>query len=246
MSVVGGTEGWEFMVNHLEGGDVGYLTPELMEQLNRLEGLTDSVSCQTLFHLATMVPVNQAIVELGVYTARSVCWLGAGARAAGVVGGVWGIDLWDIHTNRVRHNRGTPAQDPTVRRLAKRQVAEMDLEGIVTLIRDFTVDYAVRYTGPKVGLLYVDANHSRDAVLADVGAWYNHLADDAVIVFDDYCQGRPMGVDGVGRESSDGDTITWEYSKGRVRDAVKILEKEGMIVDVAESASRFAVCRKGK
>lgn len=206
------------------------LTDELLRKLQALEGLTDSKACETLFHLATMVPKDQAIVELGVYTGKSLCWLACGARSAGVEGGVWGIDLWELHPDRVRHKKSTPAQDPIVRQTAKRQIEEMGFAvgGLVTLIRDFTTAYALRYLGPKVGLLYIDADHTRDAVLADFAAWRNHLAEDAVIVFDDFCQ-----------------QVSGEYATDRVRDAVLELCEQSWIVDLVESDNRFAICRKG-
>lgn len=196
-------------------------------EFSGLEGLTDDEGCQLLYSLAKEVPGDLAIVELGVYTGKSICYIGAGARDGnGCL--VWGVDLWDTHTNRVRHKKSIPAQETVIRLTAKKQVKELDLDN-VTLIRDFSAAYPLRYDGPKVGLLYIDADHTRDAVLADFSAWWDYLAEDAVIVFDDYEQ-----------------KVKGEYPEDRVRAAVTRLSKQGWISNVTSQAGRFAVCRKGK
>lgn len=191
-----------------------------------LEGLTSDEGCRALYALA--LEATSAIVELGVYTGKSICYLGAGSRDGHGVP-VWGVDLWDTHKDRVRHKRSMPAQETEVRLKARKQVHDMGLwKNPITLIRDFSAGYPKRYEGPKVDLLFVDADHTRDAVLADFAAWWEHLADEAVIVFDDYSQ-----------------RVEGKYPEGRVRDAVKKLKKDKWLVEVEEVAGRFAVAKKG-
>ena len=44
---------------------------------------------------------------------------------------------------------------------------------------------AAHYDGPPIGLLFIDGEHTTEAVLDDHGAWAPHLAPDAMVVFHD-------------------------------------------------------------
>src|SRR5690606_12799566 len=67
----------------------------------------------------------------------------------------------------------------------------------VSLIRDFSVKAAEKWSAGPVGLLFVDGDHRYDAVRADVSAWAAHLASDAVIAFDDYAATHPEVIRAV-------------------------------------------------
>lgn len=57
---------------------------------------------------------------------------------------------------------------------------------LIKTVRDFGVNVATNWDGPKVGLWYCDADHRYDPVLADFYSWKPHLAEGAIICFDDY------------------------------------------------------------
>lgn len=59
------------------------------------------------------------------------------------------------------------------------------------MIRDFSVDAAAAWTGPKIGLLFIDGDHRQPAVRKDFRKWQPHLDRHAVIVFDDYSDSHP-------------------------------------------------------
>jgi len=69
-------------------------------------------------------------------------------------------------------------------RVAHRVVAGSS-NGTVTWVKAFSAEVGRRWTGPAVELLFVDGDHSFEGVAADWEAWSPHLADDAVVVFDD-------------------------------------------------------------
>ena len=159
----------------------------------RLPGLTPVPVCQELAQLAAAVPADQAIVEIGVYKGRTACWLGAGARS-GYGAHVWAVDPWDLPGDRRPYNycggsrkaqriRAAFTSAATRQRAAK-AVADCGLTEQVTLVRGFGQDYARGWSGPAVGLLYVDGDHN--VARGDIDAWWPHLAADAVIAVDDY------------------------------------------------------------
>lgn len=161
-------------------------------ELHDIPGATPHSVCQELRALATLVPATEAIVELGVWLGRSLCYLGAGAKE-GQGAKVIGIDAWDLPGQRKTYEeslRGLPGSggftDTSVRLKASRHVVACGLADSVTLQRGFSAAAGLSWRGPKIGLLFIDADHHEPAVLADFASWRPHLADDAVVAFDDY------------------------------------------------------------
>ena len=56
----------------------------------------------------------------------------------------------------------------------------------VTPVRDYSTNAAANYDGTPIRMHFVDAVHSREAVLEDVGQWAQWFTPDVVAVFDDY------------------------------------------------------------
>lgn len=136
---------------------------------------------------AAKIPAGQAIVELGVYQGGSLRYLTDGARQ-GFGAPVFGVDGWgmaSIYRNRPKLRR---QYGPGNQRLAATAAPG------AKLIRALTTDAAKDWAGPRVGLLFIDADHSYMGAMGDFLAWRPHLADGAVVAFDDYWVGRFDGV----------------------------------------------------
>src|SRR5690606_41405407 len=65
---------------------------------------------------------------------------------------------------------------------AERHCAGLDN---LSLIRAFSADAARAYDGPKIGLWYLDAEHTYAAVLADFDAWVPHFGKGCMVAFED-------------------------------------------------------------
>lgn len=155
-----------------------------------LQGLIPNELGDVLSRLASQVPAGQAIVEIGSYKGKSTCYLAAGA-AAGRAAGVWAVDPWDTAGN-VTGRFGFAE-------LATREAFEAQVEGAgfagqITAVQGFSVDVAGAWDGPPIGLLYIDGDHSEQAVRADFNAWRRHLAPSATVAFDDLDTPRNPGV----------------------------------------------------
>ena len=92
-----------------------------------------------------------------------------------------------------------------------------DVTGIrplVTTIKGFSLDVAKTWKAdghPKVALLWHDAAHHHDEVLADLRAWLPLMADDAVVVLHD--AGNPnYGVVSAATEAFKRRTAKWDWS----------------------------------
>ena len=67
-------------------------------------------------------------------------------------------------------------------------------------MQQFSTIAAAEWSGPRVGLLFVDADHEESAVRADVAAWRPHLAEKHVIALDVIDTPRNPGVRVVAEE----------------------------------------------
>jgi hypothetical protein len=154
-------------------------------------GFVEVPACERLRALAAQVPADQAIVELGAYKGRSTGWLALGA-SEGNGARIVSIDCWDLRPAE-DWPAGSPAytqaySDPATEAAYQ---AHLDLTGIrpqVTTVKGFGLDFAKDWKSeglPKVGLLWHDAAHHYDEVLADLKAWIPLMANDAVIVLHD-------------------------------------------------------------
>jgi hypothetical protein len=159
-------------------------------QLTDLRGLITTEVGEALRDLAAAVPADLAIVELGSFKGMSTAHLATGARD-GHGAHVWAVDPWDLPGN-VYGKHGYSA--PIVRDEFERQLRAMRLWSRITPLRAFSVDAATDWTGPAIGLLYIDADHAEAAVRADVHAWTPHLAAGHTLAFDDLDTPRNPGV----------------------------------------------------
>lgn len=162
------------------------------DELAELDGLISRDVGELLYAFAALVSADQAIVELGSYRGKSTCYLATGA-AIGNEAPVYAVDAWSEEVSAWRY--AVLAQLPSP--VFEDFTAQLDKTGVrdgVHIIRSLTTLAAELYDGPPVGLLYIDGDHSRDAVLADFRAWRHHLAPNAVVVFDDFGVTKNPGV----------------------------------------------------
>lgn len=143
------------------------------------ETLTEVAALSWLRQAAQSVSSTQACVEIGVYRGGSLACLAEGA-AAGRGAQVYGVDAWGLaaaYPSRPHMHQRYVSEDMAV--------AAQTAPG-ATLIRSLSVDAARAWDGPPIGLLYIDGEHTRKAVLADFAAWRVHLAVGAEVAFDDH------------------------------------------------------------
>lgn len=188
------------------------------EELADLVGLITPEIGRTLYEYARLIDPHQPIVELGSYRGASTCWLAAGRRDATATGrpcaSVYAVDAWSIEVNTwSRYIASAEIYE------FHRQVLSRGLGSNVIAMQGLTVEMATQYADEPIGLLYIDADHSEEAALADFYAWQPHLARDATVIFDDYLTPQNPGVEA----------------------AVSRLEREGHLTRVELQAGRLAV-----
>lgn len=183
-----------------------------------VEALIEQVAMDHLAELAGKVPADQAVIEIGTHHAANLANMAHGAKA-GNGARCYGVDPYgsgDIYRGRPHMLKRYTSADLDV---AREHLRDAKVVKQTSIIVGTSTEAAVDWTGPKVGLLVIDAEHRKPNVLADFRAWQPHLADGAVVAFDDYEQ-RFHGV----------------------IEAVTELVAEGAISEPEVIGTRLAVC----
>jgi len=155
------------------------------KEFKEVRGATPDEIGMTLADFALQVPADQEIVELGVFQGRTALIMAWGAKQ-GHGAHVTAIDPWDLEGNVY----DPPFTEADSRRWAEYRIRELGYQDQVLLIQNFSVDVAENWEAlngaQKVGLLYVDGDHTKEGARQDIVSWAPHLAPGAVIAVDDY------------------------------------------------------------
>jgi predicted O-methyltransferase YrrM len=160
-------------------GRMGSMKPPRF--FKRVRGATPEDIMMALADFAAQVPAGQEIVEIGVFHGRTALQMAWGARQ-GNGAHVTAIDPWDLPGNTY----DPPFTDSGTRRWAFHHVKTLGYARSITLVQAFSVDAAMTYDGPPIGLLFIDGDHSEEGATRDIEIWAPHLAPDARIAVDDY------------------------------------------------------------
>jgi hypothetical protein len=144
---------------------------------NSTAGIRDEEG-QHLSWLASQVPAELSIVEIGSHKGKSTCFLAAGSRA-GKGAHVYAVDLWTLGVGRTYAHYHA---EETWRTFQKQTEPYRDL---ITPVQMASVDAAKRRRR-AIGLLWIDANHTYKGCLSDYQAWNHFVPLDGRIAFHDY------------------------------------------------------------
>ena len=156
-----------------------------MLKINGIKVYSNEGALAELGTLAAKVAKTKAIVEVGVFQGGSLRVIAENAK-----GPVYGVDTWGLEGAYA-----SGSENPGKYGIDNMHKARAHCAGLknLTLTRAFSHDAAADYDGPKIGLFYLDAEHTHAAVLADFAAWAPHFAKGCVVAFDDY-RPRTQGV----------------------------------------------------
>jgi predicted O-methyltransferase YrrM len=142
--------------------------------IDAVDGWLSKREAELLFTIASQVPEGQSIVEIGSYKGRSTCALAAGAHDSVPI---YAVDPHTGDRSQVEAGATIDTWDEFRRNLSHAPH--------VIPMRALSTSAASSYSGPPIGLIFVDGWHSPEAVIADITTWSAHFAHD-VVVFDDF------------------------------------------------------------
>ncbi len=125
-----------------------------------------------LLKLARKVPVGGIAVEIGSYLGSSSCFLSIGLRKRS--GRLYCVDTW--------HNEAmTEGLRDTYTEFSRNTAPFRD---VIIPLRERSTNVSMEFT-KMVSLLFLDGDHSYEAVRDDFYAWLPHCSDHAIIVLHD-------------------------------------------------------------
>ena len=149
-----------------------------------VDGWLSDAQGRALFRAAAGTDGRGAIVEIGSWKGRSTTWLAAGARLAGQR--VYAVDPH-------HHSREYPEAETLDAFLAN--LARNGLSDVVDPLVMTSEEAAAHITGP-VELLFIDGDHSYEAVRRDAELWLPRLIEGGTVMFHDVAT---AGYDGPRR-----------------------------------------------
>lgn len=170
--------------------------PPFPSTFKQVKGVTPVGVEIALADFAAAVPADQEIVELGTYHGKTALVMAWGARQ-GHGAHVTAIDPWDLPGNVYGDEMGDLG---SARKWAGYWVRSLGYSNDVRLIRAFSHEAAESWSVPeidtvkRVGLLFVDGDHTAEGARRDIEAWAPHLAPGATIAIDDYVNPNYPGV----------------------------------------------------
>jgi len=154
-----------------------------LSDLAKLDGLITPDVGEYLYEAAKLIPEGQLIVEIGAWKGKSTCYLAAGRRD-GHGGNVVSVDQWDTTANQwSRYHAAAKLTEWSS------QVAKMGFTDTTEPLVGKSTDVASQWGSSGmlvIGLLYIDGDHERQAVIDDFNSWRPYLSDRATVIFDDY------------------------------------------------------------
>jgi predicted O-methyltransferase YrrM len=153
-----------------------------------VEGWLSDAQGRALFRAAAETRGRGAIVEIGSWKGRSTTWLASGARLAGHR--VYAIDPH----RRSREYPEAETRDEFLANLTRNGLTEIVEPLVMT-----SEEAAAQVAGP-VELLFIDGDHSYDAVRRDAEIWLPRLIDGGTVMFHDVATAAYSGPRRVVRE----------------------------------------------
>ena len=127
-----------------------------------------------LYDLARMLPEKSTVVEIGSYVGASTCFLAAGVRAFN--GKIMAIGPWSnfgmTEGLRDTYDEFLTNTEP--------------LRDWIIPLRGMAIQTSMHFDNP-IDLLFVDGDHSYEAVCADLAMWLPKVKDGGIVVCHDYC-----------------------------------------------------------
>jgi predicted O-methyltransferase YrrM len=153
-----------------------------------VEGWLSDAQGRALFRAAAETDGRGAIVEIGSWKGRSTTWLASGARLAGHR--VYAIDP---HC-RSREYPSAETLDEFLGNLARNGLADI-VEPLV-----MTSEAAAAHIEGPVELLFIDGDHSYEAVRRDAELWLPRLIEGGTVMFHDVATAAYSGPRRIVRE----------------------------------------------
>jgi len=122
--------------------------------------------------LAYSIPDNSKILELGVWKGRSLCSIADIIKEKNLK--VWAIDTFEgtDSTPYEKNHLAEEAKRINIQDIFEQNIKDFGLQDYITVIKGSTFDKHILFEDKTFDLLFLDADHSFEAVVKDIKNWY--------------------------------------------------------------------------
>lgn len=153
-----------------------------ISNINTIFTFTNKRELRSLYNLALACPYNAVALEIGSYLGSSSCYLAAGLSQ--VNGHLFCIDTWQNET-MPEGERDTFAE------------FQKNINGVkqwITPVRKRSDEISEQDIRVPLNLVFIDGDHSYDAVKSDFDCVQKWMAEDGIIAFHDFSSPNFEGV----------------------------------------------------
>lgn len=163
------------------------MRPSQIQAWKEIDGWCSDTEADGLYQLATSLPKNSTVIEIGTWHGKSTTALALGCAKNG--GHVYTIDHLHGSEGEPAH-AAIPMTPQQHRDVFTSNVASLELEEYITLIEVDSIS-AVKFlpTDRKYRLLFIDGSHQTADVIRDFKFYSRLLQPKAMIAFHDYAAG---------------------------------------------------------
>lgn len=136
---------------------------------------------QRLSYLASQVPENGIIVEIGSCWGRSASYMASALREREINVTIYCVDLWDLGKGRTPERHHSTSAFLQFRKNLRR----LGLWNYIHPIKGDSAKVHKKWELP-IDLLHIDGGHQYHEVLADYQGWGKFVKPGGTIVFHDY------------------------------------------------------------
>jgi cephalosporin hydroxylase len=152
------------------------------------ESMTETFNYPQFYRLVASYPyINY--VEVGVSTGGSVCFLARVLIDQDRLFNLWAVDLWDSEHPTADIGR---VRDVEVWNKFQARLDAYGVRGRITVLKAESVAASTTFRDESADFVFLDANHTKEAVLADIAAWWPKIRPGGMLAGHDY--GEPCQV----------------------------------------------------
>lgn len=151
---------------------------KIPKKLLAIEGHTSKEELRNLIHLASQVPADQAIVEIGAFRGRSTISLAYGS-SIGNYAPVYSVDPHLTWKGRMGQN-----YSPTDMGIKYINIVDSGYANNIYCVHLDSKSASYGFAGRHVGLIFIDGDH--DAVTDDFSMWNHTFRPGTVVALHDY------------------------------------------------------------
>lgn len=133
-------------------------------------------------------------LEVGSWLGKSTCYLGRIVKDSGKDILVYAVDTWKGSINEEFHQEFVEKHGGDLKHLFLENMTNGDVISHIVAMQSDSLDAATQFEDESLDMVFIDANHSEEAVRADIDAWFPKVKIGGLIGGHDYHKSWGQGV----------------------------------------------------